>query len=312
MKNQTIFFLFLMIATVVSFTACEEEFTPEIASEPLDIVVEGFVEAGPNPTPTYVLLTRSFSFYSEFGADELDQGFVNDAIVEVTVDGNTFTLPELCLNDLAPEEREVAAELLGFDPDSIMINFCIYIDLFNAIAPEAGKTYDLNIEVEDKILTASTTIPEYVPLDSLRFQQPPGEPSDTLRELRCLIQDPEITNYYRYLTQINGEGFVPGFNSVTDDRFFNGQAFEFPLQKGEPRNGEFDQTTFGLYEVGDTATIKWCVIDEAHYKFWSTLEFNAVNQGPFSSYTRIETNIEGGIGIWGGLSAEYYTRVVTE
>ncbi|MEL6924369.1 MAG: DUF4249 family protein [Bacteroidota bacterium] len=51
-------------------------------------------------------------------------------------------------------------------------------------------------------------------------------------------------------------------------------------------------------------------IDAAHFDFWSTLEFNAVNQGPFSAYTRIASNVEGGLGIWGGYSVSFYTVVV--
>ncbi|MBK8777276.1 MAG: hypothetical protein IPO25_07635 [Saprospiraceae bacterium] len=32
--------------------------------------------------------------------------------------------------------------------------------------------------------------------------------------------------------------------------------------------------------------------------FWNTLEFNKGSQGPFSSYTTINSNIIGGLGIW--------------
>ena len=46
------------------------------------------------------------------------------------------------------------------------------------------------------------------------------------------------------------------------------------------------------------------------YRNWNTLEFSNANQGPFASYTRLESNINGGLGIWGGLSVSYYTRVV--
>ena len=34
------------------------------------------------------------------------------------------------------------------------------------------------------------------------------------------------------------------------------------------------------------------------------------NQGPFASYTRLQSNIVGGLGIWGGYSVSYYKRAV--
>ena len=62
--------------------------------------------------------------------------------------------------------------------------------------------------------------------------------------------------------------------------------------------------------VGDSVLIKWTTIDEAHFDFWNTLEFSNANQGPFSSYTRLQSNINGGLGIWGGYSVSYYSRTV--
>ncbi|MFT5385354.1 MAG: hypothetical protein ACI81W_002761 [Saprospiraceae bacterium] len=190
-------------------------------------------------------------------------------------------------------------------------NLCIYIDTNFEMTGEIGKTYDLHIAVEDKVLTASTTLQNSIPLDSLQFITPEGEVAENLRELRVTLSDPlGEGNFYRYLTAINGSGFTSGLNSVTDDALFDGKQFEFPLPKSEPRNSEVDQATYGLYTEGDTVSIKWTTIDEPNFNFWNTLEFNAINQGPFSSYTRVESNINGGIGIWGGYSAHYYTLVV--
>ena len=51
-------------------------------------------------------------------------------------------------------------------------------------------------------------------------------------------------------------------------------------------------------------------IGEEQFNFWNTLEFSRANQGPFSSYTRIDHNVEGGLGIWGGIAARYYPLTV--
>ncbi len=310
-----LFKLFLPLCFLCTLLSCEEEFIPEITSDPQDIVVEGYIEAGAFNLPPYVILTRSQPFFSELDIGNFDNFFVHDALVRVSNGTETVMLEELCWNDLDEDQQALVNIFLSQSGlgglDSIPGNFCVYIDLNLEMIGEIGKTYDLRIEVEDKILTASTTLEPRVPLDSLNFIIPPGDLPDTLKELRTIINDPQDEiNFYRYFTSINGGRFIPGYNSVADDALFNGQAFEFPLPKGEPRTGSNGPESFGLYTVGDTVVVKWTTIDGANFNFWNTLEFNAINQGPFSSYTRVETNINGGIGIWGGYSAYYYTQIV--
>lgn len=308
MKNINIYLLALLV--ICLFTACEEEFFPEISNQPLDLVVEGYIEAGEGAAPPYVLLTRSVSFFSEVDADGFDDFFVHDAVVTISDGDNEVILSELCLNDLNEEQREQAADLFGLEADNLELNFCVYLDLTFGIMGEIGKTYHLNIEAENKTMTSSTTIPEHIPLDSIAFVEAPGTAADTLRQLQAFIDDPAgIDNYYRIFTG-DENGVQPSFNSVVNDAFFDGLNFEFIIPKATPRNAEVDPATAGLFTVGDTAVVKWCTIDESHYQFWNTLEYNAANQGPFSSYTRVDSNIEGGIGVWGGYSVSYYSLPV--
>ncbi len=294
--------------------ACEQEFTPPIVTDPADIVVEGYIEAGENATPPYIILTRSFPFFREIDQNQLNDSFVHDAEVKVSDGSNEVRLTEFCLAELTPEQRVLAGELLGLEVDSIGFNFCIYIDISGTLTGEAGKTYDLEINVEGKTLRSSTYIPIHVPLTRLEFEVPPGEPNDSLMQLRASINDPAgVTNYYRYQTGRNGGALrYPAGGSVVDDRLFDGQTLEFPLTEAEPDGQDFDFATYGLYQRGDTISIKWITIDEDHFNFINTLEFATVNQGPFSNYTRIDHNIEGGLGIWGGLSASYYNLIVPE
>ncbi len=310
-KNGINPILLVLLAIVV--LACEETFIPDTDPADQQIVVEGYIEGGDRPTPPYVILTRSFPFFREINADQLDDSFVHDAIIEVSDGSQTILLTELCFDQLDATQKEFAAELLGVDPDSLGFNFCAYTDLSFSMMGEIGKTYQLSIEAEGKQLSAITTIPQHVPLDTLRFFPPPGEPNDTLLQLRCIVEDPGgVSNYYRYLTKINDGPFLASFTSVTDDRLFDGQRFEFPLSKAEPVAEDIDPLTFGLYIRGDSLTLKWVNLDQAHFDFWNTLEFNAANQGPFSNYTRVDHNVEGGIGIWGGLSATYYELLITD
>jgi len=314
---QNYLYLTLFIILIISLLSCEEEYIPEIANAEPEIVVEGYIEAGSNATPPYVLLTRSTSFFSTIDANQISNLFMHDATVRITSGTDTIVLQELCLSSLDEFQQQLAADLLGLgNIDLIGIDICAYIEpSFTPQLGEAGKTYNLTIETEGKTLTASTTIPPIAPLDSLRYVVHPNPDNDTLVELRCFITEPgSTTDFYRYFTQRNDEPTFTAPNSVIDDVLFNGESFEIPLARGQVINTpeDFDPITFGYFRRGDTITVKWCTIDQAHYDFWSTLEFNSGSEGPFASFTRVNSNINGGLGIWGGYGASYHTLIVPE
>jgi hypothetical protein len=297
--------------TMLIFSGCEEEFFPEPSTEGPKYVVEGYLEAGDNPFPPYVILTQTFDFYGEIGPDQFTESFVHDADVRVSDGAIEVVFQELCFSELDSVLQEQVAEQFGLNADSLSIDFCVYLDLLGQLQPQEGRTYDLRITKGSDVITSSTQIPMRVPLDSLMFEPPPGEPNDTLAQLTCYISDPAgIKNFYRYFGATNGGQLEPAFSSVEEDLFFDGKSFAFQLFNPQTDSGDVEPEEFGLYFVGDTITVKWCTIDEANFDFWNTLEFSNANQGPFSSYTRLQSNIKGGLGVWGGYSVNYYTRVV--
>ncbi len=315
MKNKIINFnphsLLLFCIGLSFFTGCAEEFIPVTQEENQQYVVEGFIESGENSIPAFVILTRSIPFLSTIDLNTFDGIFVNDANVTVSDGTTTVTLTELCLEDLPEDIREIALQILGLDPDSAVVNLCVYFDLLDELDRKEGGKYDLKIEVEEDIITATTTIPDFVPLFNLRWEEPPGEPSDTLARLFVTINDPiGESNYYRYLTEENNGGFDVPFSSVVDDPFFDGKEFEFPLDNAGPRSDSFDSNSFGLYFRGDSIRIKWMNIDEAHFEFWTTLEFARNNAGPFSSISRVTSNVDGALGVWGGYAIGIYSEIV--
>lgn len=306
MNSSPLVYLYTL-SLILLLSACEEEFTPPEINAEQQIVVEGYIEGGERPTPPYVILTRSFSFFSELTTDQLNDAFVRDAEVVVSNSEISVTLTEVCLEDIPEPFLEQVGDFLGTDPDSIGFNICVYIDLSGQMEGEVGETYELTVKAADKTLRSTTTIPPLVSLDSLWFVPPPGEPSDTLAELRVVLDDPAgVPNYYRYFTATDDGPYLRPFTTITDDLLFDGQRFELPLNKAEEPGEDFDPVTFGLFKLGTDASIKWMNIDQEHFDFWNTLEFSRANQGPFSSYTRVDHNIEGGIGIWGGIAASYY------
>ncbi len=301
----------LPILLLLMLASCEQEYIPIKSGEGPKYVVEGYLEAGEAPFPTYVILTRTFDFFSEIGPDQFNSSFVRNAVVIVSDGEADVVLPEVCLSQLDPAIRKLVAAQFGLNSDTLSIDFCVYVDLLGLVQPEEGRTYTLRIEVDTDVITATTTIPPHVRIDSLRFLPPPGKPNDSLAQLKCFLADPPgVRNFYRYFGSTNGGPYEKSFSTVEEDLFFDGKSFDFQLFNPATTNGNADPDQFGLYFVGDTVTIKWCSIDEAHFDFWNTLEFSNANQGPFASYTRLQSNINGGLGIWGGYSISYYTRVV--
>lgn len=310
MKNKIIILLSIAIFCLPS---CEEQIFPETNLEP-QLVVEGYIEGGEVPTPPFVALTRSVSF-SENGSEVSTENlFVHDAIITVSDGTEEVQLEELCWEELTRAEQEQAVELFDFDADSIGINFCIYTNRNLEMMGEIGKTYDLRIQAEGKELTATTTIPPHVPIQNLYFQRRSGDNSPLFFDLIATIADePGRADFYRYFTSTNGSLMSPPLGSVADDAIFDGQTFEFPLAESEVyADPEPATEDYAFFNLGDTILLRWTNLDEAHFDFWNTAEFNRLNQGPFGSYTVIDGNVEGGLGIWGGYSNSYYDLVVEE
>ncbi|MEO5905833.1 MAG: DUF4249 family protein, partial [Saprospiraceae bacterium] len=196
MRHQHI--LYTVFFFVIFLTACEEEYIPAKSPDGPKYVVEGFIEAGENPFPTYVILTKTFDFYSEIGPDQFTEAFVHDADVRVDDGAKEIVLEEVCFLDLPEEIRKQVAGQFGFDADSLEINFCVYVDFLNQIQPQIGGQYDLKIVAEGHQITATTMIPEHVPFNEIYFAPPPGQPNDSLAQLRTSISDPQgRRNFYR-------------------------------------------------------------------------------------------------------------------
>lgn len=301
---------YFSIVFICFLFSCQQDYIPETSEADQQYVVEGVIEAGEGSNVAYVLLTRSLPFIGSIDSGLLNQLFVHDADVRVNDGEHEVVLTELCLADLPDDIRNQASELLGFNADSIEVNICAYVDFLDLLNRREGGKYALDINVGDDHLSSITTIPYFVPIQSTRWDDPPGEPNDTLAELLVTVDDPKgENNYYRYFTGFPGEPLISPFASVAEDVFFDGQSFEFPLSKAEPRGEDFDDT-FGLFTRGDSVVVKWTTIDEASFLFWNTLEFSANSGGPFSSYTRIQGNIEGGLGAWCGYAVGYYDLLV--
>ena len=315
------YLLFLIPFSILLFS-CEEEYIPQDVFDKPEISVEGYIEYGDSALPPYVILTKSFPYTSTLSPEALNELFIHDAIVKVSDGTVEVQLTEICLNDVLSFDSTLAnmiANSIGLGGVNLgTLNYCVYVDIgrflgSSNLVPEIGKAYYLTVINGADTVRATTTIPPLIPLDSVFYVNHPDFPvNDSLVEMRAKLRDfPNRADFYRIFTKRNGEPmFALLGGSVTDDKIFDGREFEFPIQRGQPQTADFDVNSFGYFWRGDTVTIRSANIDFEHFRFWQTLEYNVGTQGPFTTYVRIESNIKGGLGIWGGLSFGNYTLIV--
>jgi hypothetical protein len=292
---------------------CEENLTLKLPEGEEQLVVEGHIEQG---APPVVVLTRSVPVFSEVSPEALQQSFVHGAQVTVTSKGQLYMLQEVSSAAFTDELRQVVSTQLGLHPVSLSANsgFLFYMYTSDELKGELGQSYRLRISHEGRTLTASTTIPQLNPLDSLWLEPHPDPQQDSLRTLFYSYTDPDtLGNSIRYFTKRNSEPFFPGtLTSVFNDELVNGRNISFPLDRGEPKGQqEIDDKLYSYFGVGDTITVRWAAIDLPHYRFWYSLESEQNSNGsPIGTPNITQSNIEGGLGIWGGYGVTYHQIIV--
>ena len=252
---------FSAFALLLFLLSCEKEFIPQTTYQGPQLVVEGYIEAGQNVLPPYVLLTKSTEYSNRLGTDVLNDLFVNDATVRVTDGVDTIQLLEYCISDLnvlPPALRDAVLQALGlpdFDSNA-NVDICVYTDLLGVIISRLdireGGRYELIVEAEgfDKV-TATTTIPNLVVVDSLGIIKHPQYPqTDSLVEVEAYFTDPVGPNFYRAFTRRNSEPFYPATTkgtsgSASDDAIFEGREVVFQIVRGQDQFSVPDIETFG-------------------------------------------------------------------
>jgi hypothetical protein len=322
-KISLIYISFVLVFTIAS---CEKEITVDLPTVAPSIVVEGRIEPG---TPPIVLLTWSKGYFEPTNLEAIQDLYIQDATVVVSNGTVTDTLDLFCTADLTEKELELASELLGVSPEDIQsLNLCLYTTFNIALWGEIGKTYSLTVDYPGHHLTSQTKINELVDLDSLWFDIVSDDPEDSLGFAFGILSDPDtIGNAYRwYAKRINrypawsehageqkDEAYIAPLGSVFDDEFFNGQTFEFGYFRGSLTNSnkeDDNNAERGFFKLGDTIAVKGCVIDRGVFRFLSSFEDQIANQGsPFAVPYNIQSNVEGGLGVWAGYGAVYDTII---
>ncbi|MGD0710763.1 MAG: DUF4249 domain-containing protein [Bacteroidales bacterium] len=273
---------------IVMLYSCEKDIKINIPNAPTKIVVEAWIDLNDYPI---VLLTKSLPFFGTIDSAMLASLIIQDATVVVSDGFSTDTLAKI------------------FDP-----NYLPYIQYKGTkIKGVAGRIYSLTVKDEGQTLTATTTIPPPIPLDSAWFKVQPS--MDSLGYVWATFTDPpQPGNYYRIFTKRLSidKIFIPELGSVYEDRFFNGQTLTFSILRGPSSNiSPTSDPEATYYKKGETIIIKTCTIDQVQYNFWRSAENEVYGGGnPFVNPSQIPTNINGGgLGVWGGYGCSFDTVI---
>lgn len=309
MKTKTIY-LTLMALSLFVFS-CERDADIEIPGGDPKLVVEGWIEPG---NPPIVLLKKSQPYFGTSNFTDLSQIFVHGATITVSDGSYSATLFEICTSSVPDSLLPFVSAFLGVDTATLSeLDFCAYTSFDTNIYGVIGKNYSLSINSGGTILTSVTSLPQPVALDSAWFKL--NETSDSLGHAWARMTDPDtLGNAYRWYAMRQNEdlSFIAPIGSAFEDKFINGTSFDFAYNRGD---NDFaatpeDPAERGYFKKGDTIIVKFCTIDRDHYMFWRTYETQIVNNGnPFAAPAPVKSNINGGLGVWGGLSPSYDTII---
>ena len=277
---------FLCLISMV-LISCNDDMNIDIP-EPEDLIVlDGWIENGQYAK---VLLTRNSPYFSS-----IDSASMRSLVL---------TRAKVTLSDGQRSETLILRKNEEYFPP--------YIFEGNEITGDTGKIYTITATYGGKTVSATTTIPARVRLDTAYFKLEPE--SDSLGTVFIEFSDPpDKKNYYRILTKRKTKDvrYYSTMVMALDDVFFSGEKFGFSITRGP----ESFLSSYGnqYFKTGDTLSIKFCTIDKPHFDFWNSFQNEAFNSSnPFaSSLSEIISNVEGdGLGIWGGYGVNYYTLII--
>lgn len=269
------FSLFVLLF-LLGITACnlEKEIEVDLPDYTEELVVECYLEPG---QPYRMTLTQSLAYFS-------------NEFLPVPVPGVVVKI------------KHQGAEVLLNEEIAIDTNFN---KIYNYIADEMvpanyNEDFDLEITLPNGDLISSTTqILAPVSIDSLVLKYNIEEDTMALM-LTYFEDDANQTNYYRRMLHL-GESIRDGQleqDFIADDAVFNGETVVFG-------------TGFNYVE-GDTLIASVFHVDESYERFFESAENAAQSNGnPFGSPASIQSNIEGGTGIFTGLSYVRDTLIVS-
>ena len=240
------------------------------------------------------LLAGFASFSTLFGCKKVIDVNLKNASIQTVITGE--------ITDEPGPYQVIISKTVNFNADNnfppvsgafVTIAVKSHIDTLSETSPgiysthtirgRSGSSYSLYVSVQGQVYTATSVMPQPVPLDSISFLS--GR-KDNLYAV-ANFQDPAgVANYYQFIEYANGIQFGNGRgNSVFSDRLSDGRYVNRLL---------YDDST--NIKSGITLTVQMNCIDQPVYNYLNQLLQSSGNGGGFSSPTPANptSNITGG------------------
>lgn len=245
LKNKYLVIGLILFSTLFG---CKKVINVSLKNVTPQIVITGAVTDRPGPYQIIISKTVNFTSDNIFPA-------VSGALVTITGNSLTDTLTET-------------------QPGTYSTH---------VIQGYPGDTYVLYVSVNGQIYTATSSMPQPVPLDSIGFEA--GRNNNPY--VTAYFQDPAgVANQYQFIEYDNGVQFSNGRgNSVFSDRLSDGRYIGLVL---------YDDSTD--IKIGDTVTVQMNCIDKPVYNYLNELNQISGSGNAFSSPTPANPtgNITGG------------------
>ena len=229
----------VLLPFLFMFSSCEKVVVIELNEANQQRVVEA--ELSSHASLTYVKLSKTASFY---GTDEFEK--IQNAVVKISGSNGS--------ESIFSERNDEPGTYYPFNPP-----FLVAV---------SGITYTLSINTAEGLITAVSSSPTHVPLDSITVEPRQGPFGHGEYLIRCHFTDPgEEENFYRF--KIYWANWTNYFQVISDE-LINGISTDFPLFRYFP-------------DEGDSVVIEMMCIDKATYLYFNALEEAAEGGGPFSA-----------------------------
>jgi hypothetical protein len=319
---------YLFILTCFILYSCEEEITLNLPQAEDKLVVEGFIEPG---FPPYITISKNEGYFDPISSSYPSNIYIDnvDSIVVwyYSDDGTKIS-----------KELKIISDLESIRPIYSVDDYDFIMGNSNYDFSREKETYYLQINWNNKVITAETYIPESTPLDCLWVKQSETADKDFKCDIRAWYSDPidrqnnilikskRIVHYnfnQDSCSTKNKPDFPLQLVDAGSDILVNGESFEtfFPRPKegsGFPSGAynskhEMECNNGNTLDIPqDVVLIKFCQIDEPSMKFWRGVRRQTGRNGnPFAEPLNLVSNINGGLGAWTGYSPKYYIVPIT-
>lgn len=317
MEFRVLRFISVLVVTFL-FISCSKEVKIDIPGYEKQHVIDANIEIG---QPPIVFISTSNDIYSPTNLSAYLNGFIDNALVYFRKGKDSIQLTKICSDELPVGSEDVLAPLFGVSKEELTkLHLCLYSTANPAFFGEVGETYQLSVRVDGNYYRAETELLPPVKLDKVYWKEDP----DALKHgfSWAKMTDPlnEYNAYYwsvkRIKTLSDGTNidanFKSTFSPAFDDKFFDGQTFDYAFENPFSFTDTTIQDEFrGYYAFGDTVVIKFSRTNKAAFQFLERKHLQLQTAGnPFASPTSIPSSFTGGaLGSFIGFSSTYDTLI---